>query len=159
MLFLLEHAPLNGWQYDVLAILRKEAYYFAPQGQTKIMNEGGASYWHSKIMTERAATAAEIIDYADHHSSTMGTRPGVLNPYKVGIELFRDVDELVVRCDYLTVHTPLTDETRGLINAERLATMKKGVRIINCARGGIVDEDALADAVESGHVAGADLDG
>ncbi|MBT4864826.1 MAG: phosphoglycerate dehydrogenase [Planctomycetaceae bacterium] len=75
-----------------------------------------------------------------------------------GIELYRDVDELVVRCDYVTVHTPLTDETRGLINAERLASMKKGVRIINCARGGIVDEDALADAVESGHVAGAALD-
>lgn len=75
-----------------------------------------------------------------------------------GIELFRDIDELVRHCDYLTVHTPLTDETRGVVNAERIATMKKGVRIINCARGGIVDEDALADAVESGHVAGAALD-
>ena len=75
-----------------------------------------------------------------------------------GIELYRDVDELIVHCDYVTVHTPLTDETRGLINAERLASMKKGVRIINCARGGIVDEDALADAIESGHVAGAALD-
>jgi D-3-phosphoglycerate dehydrogenase len=75
-----------------------------------------------------------------------------------GIELYRDVDELIVGCDYVTVHTPLTDETRGLINAERLASMKAGVRIINCARGGIVDEDALADAIESGHVAGAALD-
>lgn len=75
-----------------------------------------------------------------------------------GIELITDVDELVTRCDYLTVHTPLTDETRGLINAERLQKMKKGVRIINCARGGIVDEEALADALESGHVGGAALD-
>ena len=75
-----------------------------------------------------------------------------------GIELYRDVDELVVKCDYVTVHTPLTDETRGLINAQRLAKMKRGVRIINCARGGIVDEDALADAVEAGQVAGAALD-
>ena len=75
-----------------------------------------------------------------------------------GIELFRDVDELITRCDYVTVHTPLNDETRGLINAERIARMKRGVRIINCARGGIVDEEALADAVESGHVAGAALD-
>lgn len=77
---------------------------------------------------------------------------------ELGIELFRNIDDLVPLCDYLTVHTPLSDETRGLINAERLAKMKKGVRIINCARGGIVDEEALADAVESGQVAGAALD-
>ncbi len=51
MLFLLEHAPLKPWQLDVLSIIRDEAYYFAPQGQTKIMNEGWASYWHSTIMT------------------------------------------------------------------------------------------------------------
>ncbi len=75
-----------------------------------------------------------------------------------GIEVVRAVDDLIERCDFLTVHTPLTEETRGLINAARLARMKKGVRIINCARGGIVDEAALADAIESGHVAGAALD-
>src|SRR6185295_7887454 len=75
-----------------------------------------------------------------------------------GIEVVRAVDDLIDRCDFLTVHTPLTDETRGLINATRIARMRKGVRIINCARGGIVDEGALADAVESGHVAGAALD-
>ena len=51
------------------------------------------SFWHSTIMTQKALTDAEIIDYADHHSGTMGTRPGVLNPYKVGIELFRDIEE------------------------------------------------------------------
>ena len=75
-----------------------------------------------------------------------------------GIELIRDVDEIVTRCDYITVHTPLDDGTRGLINAARIAKMRKGVRIINCARGGIVDESALADALKSGHVAGAALD-
>jgi D-3-phosphoglycerate dehydrogenase len=75
-----------------------------------------------------------------------------------GIELVRDVDELIPRCDYLTVHTPLTEETRGLINSVRLRNAKAGVRIINCARGGIVDEDALAEAIEAGHVAGAALD-
>ncbi len=53
MLFLLEHAPLKPWQLDVLSIIRDEAYYFAPQAQTKIMNEGWASYWHSTIMTRR----------------------------------------------------------------------------------------------------------
>ena len=75
-----------------------------------------------------------------------------------GIELYREIDDLVPLCDYLTVHTPLTDETRGIINAERLSKMRKGVRIINCARGGIVDEKDLADAIESGQVAGAALD-
>lgn len=75
-----------------------------------------------------------------------------------GIELYRDVDEILTRCDYVTVHTPLTDETRGMINAERLKKMKKGVRLVNCARGGIIDENDLADAIESGHVAGAAID-
>lgn len=75
-----------------------------------------------------------------------------------GIEVFRNVDDIVTRCDFLTVHTPLTEETRGVINAARIASMRKGVRILNCARGGIVDETALADALESGHVAGAALD-
>lgn len=91
--FLLEHAPLEQWEFDVLAILRDEAYYFAPQGQTKIMNEGWASYWHSRIMTTRALKDDEIIEYADRHSGTMGTRPGALNPYKLGIELFRDIED------------------------------------------------------------------
>ena len=77
---------------------------------------------------------------------------------ELGIELVKSVDELVPQVDFLTVHTPLNDETRGIINAARIAKMKKGVRIVNCARGGIVDEDALADAIESKHVAGAALD-
>ena len=77
---------------------------------------------------------------------------------KQGIEIVREVDELIPECDFFTVHTPLTDETRGIINAERIAKMKPGSRIINCARGGIVDEEALADALESGHLAGAALD-
>jgi D-3-phosphoglycerate dehydrogenase len=75
-----------------------------------------------------------------------------------GIEVVRNVDDLLDRCDFLTVHTPLSDETRGLINAQRIARMKKGVRLLNCARGGIIDEQALVQAIESGHVAGAALD-
>ncbi|GAB4149634.1 MAG: SpoVR family protein [Planctomycetaceae bacterium] len=93
LLFLLEHAPLTEWQHDILQIIRDEAYYFAPQGQTKIMNEGWASYWHSTIMTNHALTDAELICYADHHSGTMATSPQRLNPYKLGIELFRDIEE------------------------------------------------------------------
>jgi Uncharacterized conserved protein len=93
LLFLLEHAPLKDWQHDILAIIRDEAYYFAPQGQTKIMNEGWASYWHSTIMTRHGLTDAEVIHYADHHSGTMAMSPQRLNPYKIGIELFRDIEE------------------------------------------------------------------
>lgn len=93
MLFLLEHAPLNAWQSDVLAIIRDEAYYFAPQGQTKIMNEGWASYWHSTIMINQGLTGADIVNYCDHHSGTMASSPTQLNPYKVGIELFRDIED------------------------------------------------------------------
>lgn len=91
--FLLENAPLARWQYDVLAMIRKEAYYFAPQAQTKIMNEGWASYWHSKIMTQKALEDSEFIDFADNHSGTMAMSPQRLNPYKIGIELFRDIEE------------------------------------------------------------------
>lgn len=91
--FLILYAPLEIWQRDILAMLREESYYFAPQGQTKIMNEGWASFWHSTIMTRRALKDSEVIDYADHHSGTMGTRPGAINPYKLGIELFRDIED------------------------------------------------------------------
>ncbi|MBI3465770.1 MAG: phosphoglycerate dehydrogenase [Planctomycetes bacterium] len=75
-----------------------------------------------------------------------------------GVETVKHLDDLLTRCDFLTVHTPLSDETRGLIGAERIAKMRRGVRIINCARGGIIDEKALEDALRSGHVAGAALD-
>ncbi len=93
MQFLIEHAPLEHWQRDVLEIVRDEAYYFAPQAMTKIMNEGWASYWHSRILTEKALTAAEIIDYADANSGVLATSPGRLNPYKLGVELLRNIEE------------------------------------------------------------------
>ncbi|MGZ6311400.1 MAG: SpoVR family protein, partial [Bdellovibrionota bacterium] len=91
--FMLENAPLEQWQHDVLSIVRDEAYYFVPQMQTKIMNEGWASYWHSKIMTEKALKDTEIVDFCDHHAGTMAMSPGRVNPYKVGIELFRDIED------------------------------------------------------------------
>ncbi|MDA0285478.1 MAG: hydroxyacid dehydrogenase, partial [Planctomycetota bacterium] len=75
-----------------------------------------------------------------------------------GIELYREVDDVIDKCDYLSVHTPLTEETRGLINAERMQRMRPGARIINCARGGIVDEADLIAAVRAGTIAGAALD-
>lgn len=92
LLFLLEYANLKGWQRDVLSIVRDEAYYFAPQGQTKVLNEGWASFWHSTIMTQKVLLPSEVIDYADHHSGTMAMSGGRLNPYKIGIELLRDIE-------------------------------------------------------------------
>lgn len=77
---------------------------------------------------------------------------------QLGIEAVADLDQLLPRCDFLTVHTPLTDETRALIGAEQIARMKRGARILNCARGGIVHEGALAAALASGHLSGAALD-
>lgn len=68
------------------------------------------------------------------------------------------VDELLKQCDYLSLHLPINDQTRHMINADRIKTMKKGVRIINTARGGLIDTDALVKAVQSGQVAGAAID-
>jgi len=68
------------------------------------------------------------------------------------------LDELLARADFITLHTPLTDATRNILSREALAKTRKGVRIINCARGGLVDEVALKEALDSGHVAGAALD-
>ena len=68
------------------------------------------------------------------------------------------LDEVYSRADFLTVHTPLTAETRGLIDREVLAKMKRGARIINCARGGLIDEQALYEAIKSGAIAGAAID-
>jgi stage V sporulation protein R len=92
MYYLLTNAPLEEWETDILGILRDEAYYFLPQRLTKIMNEGWASYWHSHIMTNRALKASEIIDYADHHAGVMAMSRQNINPYKIGIELFRDIE-------------------------------------------------------------------
>jgi stage V sporulation protein R len=92
MQFLINFAPLEEWQADVLGILREEAYYFLPQRLTKIMNEGWASYWHSTIMTQRALDSSEIIDFADKHAGVMAMSKQQMNPYKVGIELMRDIE-------------------------------------------------------------------
>ena len=91
--FLLDYAPLERWQQDVLSMLRDEAYYFVPQGMTKIMNEGWAVYWHSKMMCKHLVEAAEVVTYCDHHSGTLATQPGQVNPYKLGVELFRDIED------------------------------------------------------------------
>jgi stage V sporulation protein R len=90
--YLIQFAPIEEWQADIIGILREEAYYFLPQRLTKIMNEGWASYWHSSIMTTRALGASEIIEFADKHAGVMAMSRQNINPYKVGIELMRDIE-------------------------------------------------------------------
>ena len=76
---------------------------------------------------------------------------------ELGIEKV-ELDELLARADFITLHTPLTDQTRNILSRDNLAKTRKGVRIVNCARGGLIDEAALKDGLDSGHIAGAALD-
>ena len=76
---------------------------------------------------------------------------------EIGVEKV-ELDDLLARADFITLHTPLTDQTRNILSAENLAKTKKGVRIINCARGGLIDEAALKAGLDSGHIGGAALD-
>ena len=103
-----------------------------------------------RIVAERAAgLRMKVIGFdpfiAAENIARMGVEPGTL-------------DDIFTRSDFITVHVPLTPDTQGLINEAAFAKMKNGVRIINCARGGIVDEHDLADAIKAGKVAGAALD-
>jgi D-3-phosphoglycerate dehydrogenase len=76
---------------------------------------------------------------------------------EMGVEKV-DLETLLTRADFITLHTPLTEQTRNILSRERLEKTKKGVRIVNCARGGLIDEAALKDGLDSGHIAGAALD-
>ncbi|MGJ8587343.1 MAG: phosphoglycerate dehydrogenase [Yoonia sp.] len=76
---------------------------------------------------------------------------------EIGVEKV-ELDELLGRSDFITMHVPLTDQTKNILSKENIAKLKKGVRIVNCARGGLVDEEALAEALKAGHVAGAAFD-
>ncbi len=77
---------------------------------------------------------------------------------EMGIETVETIRDLLPKVDYLTVHTPLTDETKGIVNAQTLSLLRPGVRLINCARGGIYDEAALVEGLKTGRIAGVALD-
>jgi len=81
-----------------------------------------------------------------------------LRARELGVEKIEDLDDLLVRADFVTLHLPKTDKTANILSAERIAEMKPGARLINCARGGLVDEAAVAEALKSGHLAGAAFD-
>ncbi|MBZ0171424.1 MAG: SpoVR family protein [Phycisphaerales bacterium] len=115
LLFLLRHARLEDWQADILGIIRDEAYYYSPQGMTKVMNEGWATYWHSKLMTEHFLEDAEIIDYAEQHSGVVHMPPGGFNPYKIGVEMLKDIER---RWD-TGQHGPEWERLEGIGEKER----------------------------------------
>lgn len=103
----------------------------------------------SEVAKRAQAFGMKVLGYDPYISMTRAK--------SLQIEL-AELDEIYEKADFITVHMPLTDETRGMINAEAIAKMKKGVRIINCARGGIVNENDLIEGIKSGKVAGAALD-
>ena len=91
--FLIERGPLAPWEREVLRLVLAEAEYFLPQRMTKIINEGWASFWHSRLLTGGLLDTNEIVEFADCHAGAVAAVPGQLNPYKLGIELFRYAEE------------------------------------------------------------------
>jgi stage V sporulation protein R len=93
LLFLADHAPdLEPWQRDVIHIVRAEQNYFLPQMQTKIMNEGWASYWHARVMRELDLGEGEYVEFARLHSSVLSPSKRNVNPYYVGMKVFEDIE-------------------------------------------------------------------
>jgi stage V sporulation protein R len=93
LLFLARESPtLEDWERDVLGIVRGEMLYFFPQMQTKIINEGWASYWHVQIMRELDLTTDEHLDFAQLHSSVLQPSPGRMNPYYLGFTILNDIE-------------------------------------------------------------------
>ncbi len=91
--FVLAHGKMASWQADILGIIRDEAYYFLPQAQTKILNEGWASFWHTRLMTGTLVGAADVVDYADRHAGTVAAHADQVNPYRLGLTLLRDIEQ------------------------------------------------------------------
>lgn len=104
----------------------------------------------SRVATRAQAFGMTVIAYDPYIAEEIAER--------LHVELVGELDELLARADVISVHTPLTDETRGMIGAAQIARMKPGALIVNCARGGIVDEQALYEGLVSGKIGGAALD-
>ncbi|CAM3570302.1 phosphoglycerate dehydrogenase [Marinicrinis lubricantis] len=117
--------------------------------RNKVLGIVGMGRIGSEVAQRAKAFGMEVIGYDPFMTEERAEKLGV----KAG-----SVDDIVTQADFITVHTPLTNETRHMIGKEQFAKMKKGARIINCARGGIVDENALMDAINAGVVAGAAFD-
>lgn len=103
----------------------------------------------STVAARAKAFGMEIVAYDPYFTREAAS--------ELGVEMIT-LNEVFERSDFITIHTPMTEQTRGIVNAEAISKMKTGVRIINCARGGLIDEAALANAIREGKVAGAALD-
>jgi D-3-phosphoglycerate dehydrogenase len=136
------HAHLKGGKWERERFLGTEVY-------GKTLGVVGLGRIGAEVARRAQGFAMTVIAYDPYLGEEVARR--------LGVELV-DLDTLYRRADFITVHVPLTRDTRALIGAAELAKMKDGVRLVNCARGGIVDEAALAAAVQSGKVAGAALD-
>jgi stage V sporulation protein R len=91
--FIMTHSPvLEPWQRDIMAMIHEEMEYFVPQLQTKIMNEGWASYWHTRILRELDLSDEEFLEFAQLHAAVVSPRKGSLNPYYVGFKIFEDIE-------------------------------------------------------------------
>ncbi|OPY58899.1 MAG: SpoVR family protein [Pelotomaculum sp. PtaU1.Bin035] len=94
MLFITQHSmELENWQRDIMSVIRQEMLYFWPQMETKIMNEGWASYWHLRIMREIELDGSETIEFAKMHSGIIQTSRTRLNPYTLGLKIFEDIEK------------------------------------------------------------------
>jgi len=92
--FVMKNSPvLENWQRDVMAMLHEEMEYFVPQMQTKIMNEGWASIWHSRIMRELDLPTNDYLEFADLHAGVVSPHKGQLNPYYLGYKIFEDIEK------------------------------------------------------------------
>jgi len=91
--FLVDQAPLEDWERDLLDIIRDEAYYYLPQKLTKIMNEGWAVFWHSRIMVHRGLRPEWLTEFADENAKILAAKRGQLNPYRLGFALFEHIRE------------------------------------------------------------------
>jgi D-3-phosphoglycerate dehydrogenase len=116
----------------------------------KVLGVIGLGRIGSRVATRCQAFGMKVMAYDPYITEEAADR--------VHVKLVGELDELLAAADVITVHTPLTEETRGMIGAAEIAKMKNGVRLVNCARGGIIDEQALYDGLASGKVAGAAMD-
>ena len=136
------HAHLRGGKWERERFLGTELY-------GKTLGVLGLGRIGAEVARRAQAFAMTVVAYDPYLASEVAQRLGVA---------LVDLETLCRRADFVTVHLPLTKETRGLIGAPQLRLMKDGARLVNCARGGIVDETALAAAIQAGKVAGAALD-
>jgi stage V sporulation protein R len=94
LFYIMRNSPaLQPWQRDIIAMIHEEMEYFVPQMQTKIMNEGWASFWHSRIMRELDLGASDHLEFAELHSGVVSPHKGQLNPYYLGYKIFEDIEK------------------------------------------------------------------